>query len=56
MFVLSCLLEGYHAIKCFLGYVAIDLRFCGITSDGRVKVWINSNFKNNHAEGNIIRD
>ena len=56
MFVLGCLLEGYASIKCFLGFVAFELRFCGITFDGRVKTWINSDLKKNVAEGPIIRD
>lgn len=56
IFILNSLLEGYQAIKAFLGYIAFELNFCGIGSNGRVKVWINSDMKKNTPEGKVIRD
>ena len=55
MFILNSLLEGYLNIKMFFGFVSFELRFCGINNEGKVKVWINSDFLKNEPEGNVLK-
>lgn len=49
-YILQETLVGFKTIFEKYGPIRIDDNMVGVTPDGRVKVWLNENFANNHPE------
>lgn len=49
--MLSSVLNGFHKLYKLIGYFKPNEDMIGIDSEGRVKVWLNSNFSKNYLFG-----